>query len=75
VALLLAWVWLRLLNGYGIATLFLGDVGLVPDFSVPFRLTPVPALLSLVFSFVIVGTGTVFSSWRAATASPRDAMR
>jgi ABC-type lipoprotein release transport system permease subunit len=74
-ALLLAWVWLRLLNGYGIAAVFLGDVGLAPDFSVPFRLTPIPALLSFVFSFVIVGTGSVFSSWRAATASPRDAMR
>jgi ABC-type lipoprotein release transport system permease subunit len=75
VALLLAWVWLRLFNGYGVASFFLAGVGTMPDFPVPFRLTPVPALLAFVLSFVVVLTGTVYSSWRAATAAPREAMR
>ncbi len=72
-ALLLAWVWLRLLNGYGIAGYFLD--GLTPDVRVPFRLTPVPALLAFLLSFAIVLTGTLYSAWRAATAPPRDVMR
>ncbi len=75
VALLLAWVWLRAFNGYGVAGLFLAGVDAAPDFPVPFRLTPVPTLLAFVFSFAIVSSGTLFSSWRAATTPPREAMR
>ena len=75
VALLLAWAWLRFLNGYGIAGLFLDGAGTAPDFPVPFRLAPVPILLAFVLSFVIVLTGTLYSTWRAATASPLEAMR
>jgi ABC-type lipoprotein release transport system permease subunit len=74
-ALLLAWVWLRLFNGYGIAALFLAGVDAAPDFPVPFRLTPIPALLCFVLSFAIVLTGTLYSSWRAAVAPPREAIR
>jgi ABC-type antimicrobial peptide transport system permease subunit len=75
VSLLLAWVWLRLLNGYGLAGLFLTGAGPAPEFPVPFRLTPVPALLAFVLAFVVVLSGTLYSSWRAATASPLEAMR
>lgn len=73
VALLLAWVWLRVFNGYGVAGFFLG--GAAVDFAVPFRLTPVPALLAFVIAFAVVLTGTLYSSWRAATTAPREAMR
>jgi ABC-type lipoprotein release transport system permease subunit len=75
VALLLAWAWLRLGNGYGIAGLFLAGVDTAPALAVPFRLAPVPALLAFVLSFVIVLSGTLYSSWRAATVAPREAMR
>jgi ABC-type lipoprotein release transport system permease subunit len=74
-ALLLAWLWLRLANGYGIAGLFLAGVGAAPDFPVPFRLTPVPAVLAFVLAFVVVLTGTLVSAWRAAKVPPREAMR
>jgi ABC-type lipoprotein release transport system permease subunit len=74
-ALLLAWVWLRLFNGFAVAGFFLDGVETRPDFPIPFRLTPVPALLGFVFALVLVLTGTVFSAWRAATAPPRMAMR
>ena len=75
VSILLAWGWLRLLNGYGIAGVFLAGVDAAPDFPVPFRLTPVPALLAFVLSLVVILTGTLYSSWRAATVPPREAMR
>jgi ABC-type lipoprotein release transport system permease subunit len=74
-AFLLAWVWLRWLNGYGVVGLFVAGLGPAPEVPVPFRLTPVPVLLAFVLSLVIVLTGTVFSSWRAATVAPREAMR
>ena len=74
-ALLLAWVWLRLFNGWGMAGFFLAGSGATPDFPVPFQLTPVPALLALVLSLVIVLSGTLASLWRAATVAPREAMR
>ncbi len=75
VALLLAWAWLRLLNGYGIAAFFLAGSDAAPAFRVPFELAPVPALLAFVLSFVIVSTGTLYSAWRAARTPPREAMR
>jgi ABC-type lipoprotein release transport system permease subunit len=74
-SLLLAWVWLAWFNGRGIAGIFLAGVSAVPEFPVPYRLAPVPALLCFALSFVIVCTGTLWSSWRAATAAPREAMR
>ncbi len=74
-SLLLAWVWLRILNGYAVAGLFLAGVGLVPDFAVPFRLAPVPALLAFVLALTVVLSGTLYSSWRAAIAAPGEVMR
>ena len=75
VALLLAWVWLRVFNGWGVAGLFLDGAGAAPGFRVPFRLTPVPALLAFVLSFAVVLTGTLYAAWRTATAPPRETMR
>ena len=74
-ALLLAWVWLRVFNAYGIASVFLIGVDAVPDFPLPFRLTPVPFLLVSILSFVIVLSGTLYSTWRSAITSPREAIR
>ncbi len=74
-SLLLAWLWLRVGNGYGIAALFPGGTEAVADVPVPFRLRPVPALLAFVLSLVIVLSGTLYSCWRAAMAPPREAMR
>jgi ABC-type lipoprotein release transport system permease subunit len=75
IAIVLAFGWLKGLNGYGIAGVFLTGVDLVPDFPVPFRLLPVPVLLAAVMGFVVVLSGSVYSSWRAATVAPLEAMR
>ena len=74
-AILLAFGWLRGLNGYWIAGVFLPGVDRAPAFQVPFRLTPVPALLAFLVALVVVLTGSLYSTWRAATAPPREAMR
>jgi ABC-type lipoprotein release transport system permease subunit len=75
VSLLLAWMWMRVFNGYGIAALFLEGAGAAPSFQVPFRLTPVPALLAFVLAFAVVLMGTLYSCWRAAVTPPFEAMR
>jgi ABC-type antimicrobial peptide transport system permease subunit len=74
-ALLLAFLWLRGLNGYWIASIFLDGVEKAPGFPVPFQLTPVPSLLAFVVSFVVVMSGSLYAAWRAATVSPGEAMR
>jgi len=75
VAVVLAFAWLKALNGYGIASVFLTGVDMAPGFRVPFRLMPVPVLLAALIGFIVILSGSVFSSWRAATGAPLDAMR
>jgi ABC-type lipoprotein release transport system permease subunit len=75
VSLLLAYAWLKGLNGYGIASVFLAGVDAAPTFAVPFRLAPVAALLAFVISLGVILTGTLYSTWRAATTAPREALR
>jgi ABC-type lipoprotein release transport system permease subunit len=74
-AVILAVVWLRGFNGYGIAGVFLAGVDLEPGFRVPFRLTPVPVLLAYLVAVVVVAAGSLYSTWRSATTPPREAMR
>ncbi|HMC66259.1 MAG TPA: ABC transporter permease [Gemmataceae bacterium] len=75
VSILLAYAWLKWFNGYWIAGVFLAGVDAAPTFRVPFLLAPVPVLLAFVVSFAVVMSGTLYSSWRAATVAPMEAMR
>jgi ABC-type lipoprotein release transport system permease subunit len=74
-AIVLAFVWLKGLNGYWIAGVFLAGVDRAPGFRVPFHLAPVSALLAFLIAFVVVLCGSLYSTWRAATAPPREVMR
>ena len=74
-AVLASWGWLDLLNGKGVAGVFFPGAEASPTFRVPFRLTPVPALLGFIISFLLVATGTLYSTWRAATTPPALALR
>ncbi len=74
-SVLLASAWLGLFNGYPVAGVFLPGADTAPNFPVPWRLTPVPALVGLVVSLVVVAGGTLYPTWRAAATPPREAMR
>lgn len=74
-AVLLAYGWLGVLDARGIAGIFLPGAEPAPAFRVPFRIAPVPALLGFAVSFAIVSVGTLYSTWRAATAAPALALR
>jgi ABC-type lipoprotein release transport system permease subunit len=73
-AIVFAHGWLAWFNGYWIASVFFAGVNAAPSFKVPFQLAPVPALVCLLVSFLIVTTGTVYTSWRAAVVAPREAI-
>ncbi len=75
IAILLAFVWLQWLNGYWIASIFLNGIDVSPGIRVPFRMAPVPVLFAFLLSLVLVMTGTLYSSWRASTVAPVEAMR
>lgn len=74
-SVVLAFVWLRWFNGYGVAGVFLPGVERQPSFRVPFRLAPVPALLTFLVALVVVMSGSLYSTWRAAVAPPGEALR
>ena len=74
-AILLAFVWLRVGNGWWIASVFIAGVGSSPTFTIPYRLTPTPVLLILLLAIVTTMTGSLHSAWRTAVATPRAAMR
>jgi ABC-type lipoprotein release transport system permease subunit len=75
IAVLLAFLWLRVLGGAGIAPVVFPGAGRVPGFRVPWSLDAVPVLLALAVTVVLVAAGTLASTWRAATAQPAEAMR
>lgn len=74
-AIVVTYLWLRGLNGFWVASVFLPGVDAYPSFRVPFRLTFMPALLACIFSVVMVLSGTLYATWSAATAAPKEAMR
>jgi ABC-type lipoprotein release transport system permease subunit len=74
VSVLLAFAWLELLGGYGLAGVFLEGAG-GAGAAVPSRLTPTPALLAAAAALVVVGTGSLYPTWRASSSPPREAMR
>jgi ABC-type lipoprotein release transport system permease subunit len=72
---LAAFVWLAGCNGYWIASIFLTGIDRCPTVQVPFRMTPLPVALAFLISFVVVMTGTLYSSWRSAITPPFAAIR
>ncbi|MBI3461968.1 MAG: FtsX-like permease family protein [Planctomycetes bacterium] len=73
-SVLIVFIWLKWLNGYGIAAIWLPGAGTAPSFPVPFRLSPFPVFLALLVSLALVMTGSLYASWRAAIAPPVEAM-
>ena len=74
-AILLAFLWLHLLGGVGLAPILLPGAQRLPASGVPWTLTPVPALLAALVATVLVAAGTLYSTWRATSAPPAEAMR
>jgi ABC-type lipoprotein release transport system permease subunit len=74
-SVLLAYVWLRAFNGWGMAAILMPGVSAAPGFKVPFRLAPVPVLLAYVVASAVTLVGSIWSTWRAAITPPDEALR
>ena len=73
-ALFVSIVWLKIFNGMGIAPLFISGIAWVPDFPIPARFTPLPALLSFLFGMVLTLLGTLVPTWKTAVTPPLTTM-
>ncbi len=74
-ALLLSYIWVRVLNGLLIAQIFIAEVGNVAPFKVPALFTPMPFVLSFILALVLTMTGSIYSTWRTSIVPPAEAMR
>ena len=74
-SIMIAFVWLKLFNGFWIASIFISGVSYSPSFQIPYVIAPVPAILAFMIALVITMTGTLWSTWRAAVVAPSEAMR
>lgn len=74
-SILFTFLWLKLFNGYWIASIFIHGLSIDPSFPLPFRLAPVPAMLAFVIAISITMCGSLWSTWRNAIVPPEEAMR
>lgn len=74
-SLLLAFAWVKGLNGLFIAQFFIAEIGIFPPFNIPARFLPLSFFLSFFFSLVLIMVGSIYSSWKAAVIPPAEAMR
>ena len=74
-SVLVAWVWLVLLRGAGVADVFLDAESGAQGVAVPFRLAPAPLAVAVAAAIAVVLAGTLLSTWRTAGTPPAKAMR
>ena len=74
-ALVVSFLWVRLLNGFFIARLFIPGIGDIPPFPVPSRFMPQPFLLSILLALALTLSGSLITTWRSAVAAPGESLR
>jgi ABC-type lipoprotein release transport system permease subunit len=74
-AVLVTWCWLAALNGWAIAALFVPGLGWRPRVDVPFSLAPLPVVLGTLLSWLVVTSGSLYTTWRTAMTAPAGVMR
>jgi ABC-type lipoprotein release transport system permease subunit len=74
-AVLVSFLWVRLLNGALVAQWFISEIGSLAPFPVPARFTPAPAALALLLCLTITLVGGLWTTWRLATRPPAESIR
>jgi len=74
-ALVTAFVWIRVLNGFLIAQFFIGEPGLMPAFPMPARFVPIPVFVSFLLSLALTMAGSLYNTWRMAATPAAETMR
>ena len=75
IAILLSILWIKGFNGAFIAQFFIGEINILPKFTIPAKFLPLPCLISFFFALILTMVGSVYSSWRASTESPVISMK
>lgn len=75
IAIVLSILWVKALNGAGIAQFFIAEITMLPKFTLPARFLPMPCFLSFFFALMLTMSGSIYSSWKASTEPPVTAMR
>lgn len=71
----LAWLWVRVAKGALIAAFFIAELEQGALAAVPALFTPWPLLAAFGLCLVILASGVVVTTWRAASASPAEVLR
>lgn len=74
-ALLLAALWVHGLRAPLVAPFFVPELPVFPELALPARFVPLPLVLAFVFSLAVTMTGSLWATWRTATARPAEALR
>jgi ABC-type lipoprotein release transport system permease subunit len=75
IAILAAWAWLALGDGRGLAQIFLPGRAMGTNMPVPYEIGGEGVAVASILSLCIVGAGSLYSTWRTATASPSLVLR
>ena len=75
IAVIAAWGWLALGDGRGLAEIFLPGRAMGTTIPVPYELGVEASAVASILSLCIVGAGSLYSTWRAATAPPSLVLR
>ena len=74
-AFALAWVWLRPLKGALVASFFIAELEQGPLALVPAVFQPMPLGVAFALCLLLLASGVIVTTWRAATASPAEVLR
>jgi ABC-type lipoprotein release transport system permease subunit len=68
-------IWIHLLNGVGVVTFLIPNMGIIVPFPAPSRVFPIPFVLALILAPTLTMVGSVHWTWRAAVVSPMTGMK
>lgn len=74
-ALVISFVWVRLLNGFFIARLFISGIGTTAPFPVQAHFLPLTFFGAFVLALTVTLVGSIITTWRSAVAPPGEALR
>jgi ABC-type lipoprotein release transport system permease subunit len=74
-AFLLAWLWLRVAGGFLVAPFFIAGLEQGAPLQLPVQFFPLPVLVVFALCWVLLATGVIGTTVRAATAPPMEALR
>lgn len=74
-ALVVSWTWVHGLDGYPVASFFVSGLEHGWPDRLPAHFLPLPFLVSMITSWILIGAGSLSTSYRAARTLPAEVMR